>query len=223
MLVKKNDKKKRPSGSTRCCPPLTGGSATSAAHPTLQIVQTLFGAHIRHQRPVAFPLLPSPRALPPLSFTLQPPPPRETPGGVPWPAACENPRHHPSPPPLAATPCRRPAATLAARRASLPAPCRTIPYCHSPRRQPSPSPRRCRQCRDPPAGRGRMREAVARTHGRLVLPRCSARVAQRVCRALFRAFVRVWGRAGLLPCLLGVVRCLWVRSVTVKISVTVRT
>ena len=71
------------------------------------------------------------------------------------------PRRHPLPPP----PCRRPAAALAASRASLPAPCRTVfltatALAASPRRQPSPSPRHHRQCRDPPAGRGRVREAL---------------------------------------------------------------
>ena len=58
---------------------------------------------------------------------------------------------------------------------------------------------------DPPAGRGRAREAVARARGRSVLQACSARVAQRGRGACFGALVRVWGRAGLLPCLLCVV------------------
>ena len=54
-------------------------------------------------------------------------------------------------------------------------------------------------------GRGGPREAVARGCARTVLQACSARVAQRGRGACFRALVRVWGRAGLLPCLLCVV------------------
>ena len=54
-------------------------------------------------------------------------------------------------------------------------------------------------------GQGGPREAVARGRGRTVLLACSARVAQRGRGACFRALVRVWGRAGLLPCLLCVV------------------
>ena len=58
---------------------------------------------------------------------------------------------------------------------------------------------------DPSAGRGRAHEVVARSCGRSVLQRCSARVAQTGRGACFRALVRVWGHAGLLPCLLWVV------------------